>query len=81
LRGSFRHAAKLALDVALPTLRVARREPVVCAECWSKLSFIAKPPLPAARHPFVDDPGPELLLDEAVASSPGLHPRLCRDAL
>ena len=28
MRGSFRHAAKPALDVALPTLRVARREPV-----------------------------------------------------
>ena len=26
---------------------------VVCAECWSKLSFIAKPRLPAARHPLL----------------------------
>src|SRR6516164_9942558 len=74
LRGSFRHAAKLALDVALPTLCVACREPVagegVCANCWSKLSFIAKPYCPRLGIPFVYDPGPELLSMEAIASPP-----------
>ncbi|MFX5801553.1 double zinc ribbon domain-containing protein, partial [Acinetobacter baumannii] len=37
-------AARLALDVALPTLCISCREPVdgegVCATCWGKLSFI-----------------------------------------
>ena len=74
LRGSFRHAAKLALDIALPTLCVACREPVagegVCAECWSKLSFIAKPYCPRLGIPFVYDPGPDLLSMEAIASPP-----------
>ena len=74
LRGSFRHAAKPALDVALPTLCVACREPVagegVCAECWSKLSFIAKPYCPRLGIPFVYDPGPDLLSMEAIASPP-----------
>jgi predicted amidophosphoribosyltransferase len=74
LRRSFRHAAKLALDVALPTLCVACREPVagegVCANCWSKLSFIAKPYCPRLGIPFVYDPGPELLSMEAIASPP-----------
>jgi predicted amidophosphoribosyltransferase len=44
-RGAWTHAAKLALDIALPTRCVACREPVdgegVCASCWAKLSFIA----------------------------------------
>src|SRR6516165_7170264 len=68
------HAAKLALDIALRTLCVACREPVagegVCAECWSKLSFIAKPYCPRLGIPFVYDPGPELLSMEAIASPP-----------
>ena len=62
------------LDVALPTLCVACREPVdgegVCANCWSKLSFIAKPFCPRLGIPFVYDPGPELLSMEAIANPP-----------
>jgi len=46
-RGAWSRAAKLALDVALPTLCVACREPVdgegVCSDCWAKLSFVAPP--------------------------------------
>src|SRR5712691_13169909 len=46
-RLAWSHAARLALDIALPTLCVACREPVdgegVCAACWAKLSFIAPP--------------------------------------
>ncbi len=73
-RGAWRHAARLALDVALPTLCVACREPVdgegVCASCWAKLSFIAKPYCPRLGIPFVYDPGPELLSMEAIANPP-----------
>src|SRR5437868_1655881 len=67
-------AARLALDIALPTLCVSCREPVdgegVCAACWAKLSFIAPPFCPRLGIPFVYDPGPELLSMEAIASPP-----------
>ncbi|MGA7995506.1 MAG: ComF family protein, partial [Bradyrhizobium sp.] len=73
-RGAWRQAARMALDIALPTLCVACREPVdgegVCASCWAKLSFIAKPYCPRLGIPFVYDPGPELLSMEAVANPP-----------
>ncbi|SHK55058.1 comF family protein [Bradyrhizobium lablabi] len=71
---AWRHAARLALDIALPTLCVACREPVagegVCASCWAKLSFIAPPYCPRLGIPFVYDPGPDLLSMEAIASPP-----------
>src|SRR3954470_23636581 len=74
LRGAWRQAAKFALDIALPTQCVACREPVdgegVCADCWAKLSFIAKPYCPRLGIPFVYDPGPELLSMEAIANPP-----------
>ena len=70
--GAWRHAARLALDIALPTLCVACREPVsgegVCATCWAKLSFIAPPYCPRLGIPFVYDPGPDLLSMEAIAN-------------
>ena len=70
-RGAWRHAARLALDIALPTLCVACREPVdgegVCADCWAKLSFIEPPYCPKLGIPFVYDPGPGLLSMEATA--------------
>jgi len=73
-RGAWSHAARLALDIALPTLCVACREPVsgegVCANCWAKLSFIAPPYCPRLGIPFVYDPGPELLSMEAIANPP-----------
>ena len=73
-RGAWARAAKLAIDVALPTLCVACREPVegegVCAGCWSKLSFIERPYCPRLGIPFVYDPGPDLLSMEAIASPP-----------
>jgi ComF family protein len=73
-RGAWSHAAKLALDIALPTLCVACREPVdgegVCAKCWAKLSFIAPPFCPRLGIPFVYDPGPGLLSMEAIADPP-----------
>ena len=66
--------SRLVLDIALPTLCVACREPVdgegVCAACWSKLSFIAPPYCPRLGIPFVYDPGPEMLSMEAIANPP-----------
>src|ERR1700710_869836 len=74
LRGAWLHAARLALDIALPPLWVACREPVagvgVCAGCWAKLSFIAQPYCPRLGIPFVYDPGPGLLSMEAIADPP-----------
>jgi ComF family protein len=68
------YAGKLALDIALPTLCVACREPVdgegVCAACWARLSFIAKPYCPRLGIPFVYDPGEGLLSMEAIANPP-----------
>lgn len=68
------HAARLALDIALPTLCVSCREPVdgegVCAACWSRLSFIERPYCPRLGIPFVYDPGPDMLSMEAIASPP-----------
>src|SRR5690348_9161910 len=68
------YAARFALDIALPTLCVACREPVegegVCAECWSRLSFIERPYCPRLGIPFVYDPGPDLLSMEAIANPP-----------
>ena len=73
-KGAWRHAARLALDIALPTLCVACREPVhgegVCADCWAKLSFIAPPYCPRLGTPFVYDPGPGLLSMEAISDPP-----------
>lgn len=67
-------AARLALDIALPTLCVSCREPVdgegVCALCWARLSFIERPYCPRLGIPFVYDPGPDMLSMEAIASPP-----------
>ena len=74
LRGAWSHAARLVLDIALPTLCVACREPVdgegVCAACWARLSFIAPPFCPKLGIPFVYDPGPGLLSMEAISDPP-----------
>src|SRR5579859_5517771 len=73
-RDAWSHASKLALDVALPSLCVACREPVdgegVCATCWAKMSFIAPPFCPRLGIPFVYDPGPDMLSMEAIANPP-----------
>jgi ComF family protein len=73
-RSAWALTSRLALDIALPTLCVACREPVdgegVCAECWAKLSFIAPPFCPRLGIPFVYDPGPDLLSMEAIANPP-----------
>jgi ComF family protein len=73
-RGAWRNAARLVLDIALPTLCVACREPVdgegVCSDCWAKLSFIAPPYCPRLGIPFVYDPGPGMLSMEAISNPP-----------
>lgn len=77
LDGSLRllkRAGRLALDIALPTLCVACREPVdgegVCAACWARISFIGQPCCPRLGIPFVYDPGPDMLSMEAIANPP-----------
>src|ERR1700716_4044965 len=73
-RLAWSHAARLALDIGLPTLCVACREPVdgegACAGGGAKLSFIAPPFGPSLGIPFVYDPGPGLLSMEAIADPP-----------
>jgi ComF family protein len=73
-RGTWWNAARLTLDIALPTLCVACREPVdgegVCSDCWAKLSFIAPPFCPRLGIPFVYDPGPDMLSMEAISHPP-----------
>ncbi|UYO40315.1 ComF family protein [Rhodopseudomonas palustris] len=74
LRRIWTRAAQAALDLALPTLCVACREPVagegVCAQCWSQLSFIAPPYCEKLGIPFVYDPGPGMLSMQAIAAPP-----------
>src|SRR6478735_12712435 len=68
------------LDIALPQLCAACREPVhgagLCAECWSKLSFIAPPYCERLGIPFpfeMANAGRELLADaDAIVPVP-LH--------
>ena len=65
-----------ALDLALPPLCAACREPVdgkgLCPACWSKLSFITRPYCERLGIPFVYDPGPGILSMAAIADPPSL---------
>ncbi len=66
---------RMALDVALPPLCPACREPVgqaagLCASCWSKLSPIERPYCERLGIPFVYDPGPGILSMQAIADPP-----------
>jgi ComF family protein len=74
LRRGCTQAARAALDLALPTLCLACREPVsgdgVCAQCWVQLSFIAPPYCDKLGIPFVYDPGPGMLSMQAIADPP-----------
>ncbi len=66
-----------ALDLALPQLCAACREPVdgkgLCPACWSKLSFITRPYCERLGIPFVYDPGPGILSMQAIAQPPAYH--------
>jgi ComF family protein len=70
LRGALRNI----VDLALPPLCPACREPVedqaLCASCWSKLSFIARPYCERLGIPFTYDPGPGILSMQAIADPP-----------
>lgn len=75
VRSALGTALGLTLDVALPPLCAACREPVgdagaVCAACWSKLSFIAPPYCERLGIPFAYDPGPGVLSMQAIADPP-----------
>jgi ComF family protein len=66
---------RVALDLALPPLCPACREPLgdgagLCAACWSKLSLIEPPYCARLGIPFTYDPGPGLLSMEAIANPP-----------
>jgi ComF family protein len=63
------------LDLALPPLCPSCRELVaahaaLCANCWSKLSFITRPYCERLGIPFAYDAGPGLLSLEAIADPP-----------
>ncbi|MCO5131705.1 MAG: ComF family protein [Xanthobacteraceae bacterium] len=66
--------SRAALDVALPTLCAACREPVagdgLCASCWGRLSFIEPPFCPRLGIPFAYDPGPGVLSMQASTTPP-----------
>jgi ComF family protein len=75
--GATRAALRRVLDIALPPLCAACREPVagrgLCASCRSKLSFITRPYCERLGTPFVYDPGPGILSMEAIADPPSYH--------
>src|SRR5271156_4550384 len=72
-----RTGLRTALDLALPPLCAACREPVdgkgLCPACWSKLSFITRPYCERLGIPFVYDPGPGILSMEAIADPPAYN--------
>jgi len=70
-----RSALRFVLDFGLPPLCPACRGVIgddggLCASCWSKLSFIARPYCERLGTPFGYDPGPDVLSAEAVANPP-----------
>ena len=75
--GATRTMLRAAVDLALPQLCAACREPVegrgLCPACWSKLSFITRPYCERLGIPFVYDPGPGILSMEAIADPPAYH--------
>src|SRR6202166_399331 len=72
-----RAVLRTALDLALPPLCAACREPVdgkgLCPACWSKLSFITRPYCERLGIPFPFDPGPGVLSMEAIADPPAYN--------
>ena len=71
---AMRAVVDLVAGVALPQSCAACHEPVegagLCANCWSKLSFIAPPYCERLGIPFAFDAGPGLLSMEAIADPP-----------
>jgi ComF family protein len=78
LTAGVRAAFGVALDAALPSLCPVCREPLadqggLCAACWARLSFIARPYCERLGIPFVYDPGPGILSMEAIADPPAYN--------
>lgn len=75
--GAAQNFVRAALDLALPPLCAACREPVegkgLCPACWSRLSFITRPYCERLGIPFVYDPGPGILSMEAIADPPAYN--------
>jgi ComF family protein len=75
--GAALNVFRATLDLALPQLCAACREPVegkgLCPTCWSKLSFITRPYCERLGIPFVYDPGPGILSMEAIADPPAYN--------
>jgi predicted amidophosphoribosyltransferase len=75
--GTAHSALRRMLDLALPPLCAACREPVegrgLCPACWSKLSFITRPYCERLGTPFVYDPGPGILSMEAIVDPPAYN--------
>jgi ComF family protein len=72
---AMRGAWRFILDLGLPPMCPACRAPLgdqggLCADCWSRLSFIAPPYCERLGIPFVYDPGPGILSMEAIADPP-----------
>jgi ComF family protein len=75
LPAKLRSALGLVLDVGLPPLCPACRDPLgehggLCAKCWAGLSFIAPPYCERLGTPFAYDAGPGILSMEAIADPP-----------
>ncbi len=72
---SFRHAARLVVDILLPprcpTCGVGLQEPeTLCTGCWAKLSYISRPFCERTATPFVIDPGPGIFAASAYQFPP-----------
>ena len=68
-------ALRFMRDAVLPPMCPACAEPLtddgaVCATCWSRLSFIARPYCERLGLPFAHDAGPGLLSARAIAEPP-----------
>ncbi|MFL9828830.1 double zinc ribbon domain-containing protein, partial [Rhodoplanes sp. SY1] len=74
-RTGLRAALRLAVDAILPPLCPACGQPLtddgaVCATCWSRLSFIARPYCDRLGIPLPHDAGPGALSARAIATQP-----------
>jgi ComF family protein len=74
LGGALRATLRSILDVGLPALCPACRDPVgdngLCPACWAKLSFIARPYCERLGIPFAYDPGPGIVSMQAISDPP-----------
>ena len=74
-KDGLRYALVVARDLLLPPVCPVCREPVagaggLCAHCWAKLSFIARPYCERLGTPFTHDMGAGVLSVRAIADPP-----------